>query len=148
MTGIELGRAIRILLVEDNPGDVRLVQEGFKSGKVANELFTVGDGEAALAFLRHEGRFAQVPLPDLVLLDLNLPRVGGMEVLEEIRRDPALEHLVVVVLTTSPLEEDVLRSYRQRANCFIRKPVDFTQFVEIVRSIDRFWFSIVQLPLP
>ena len=146
MNGRELGRPIEILLVEDNPGDVRLTQEGLASGKVCNRLHVAGDGVEALEFLRKEGRFAEVPTPDLMLLDLNLPRKGGREVLAEMRADPALAHIPVVVLTTSALDEDILRSYQLKANCYIKKPVDFEQFVAIVRSIDLFWFSVVQLP--
>ena len=137
---------IRILLVEDNPGDVRLTIEALKDGRVDNPLDAVKDGVEALAYLRQEGEYASKPRPDLILLDLNLPRMDGREVLAAIKEDPQLRRIPVVVLTTSRAEEDVLRTYHLHANCFITKPVDLDQFVAVVRGIDSFWLSIVTLP--
>jgi two-component system, chemotaxis family, response regulator Rcp1 len=137
---------VEILLVEDNPGDIRLTQEALKDSKIRNNLSVVRDGEEALAFLRREGNFARVPRPDLVLLDLNLPRVDGREVLEVIKTDDSLKRIPVVVLTTSDDEKDILASYNLHANCYITKPVDLNRFVEIVKSIEGFWFQIVKLP--
>jgi two-component system, chemotaxis family, response regulator Rcp1 len=137
---------IDILLVEDNPGDVRLTREALKEGKVANVLHVAADGVEALAFLRREGRFTDAVRPDLILLDLNLPRKDGREVLEEIKRDPDLRSIPVVVLTTSQAEEDILRAYRLRANCYVTKPVDLDQFIKVVHSIEDFWLTIVKLP--
>ena len=131
---------------EDNPGDVRLTREALKEGKVINNLSVVSDGEEAVAFLRREGKFADAPRPDIVLLDLNLPRKDGREVLAEIKSDPLLKHIPVVVLTTSRAEEDILRTYRLHANCYITKPVDLDQFIRVVKSINEFWFSVVKLP--
>jgi chemotaxis family two-component system response regulator Rcp1 len=139
-------RSIEILLVEDNPSDVRLVQEGLKDGKLRNSLNVVGDGEDALAFLRNEGEYQDAPHPDLILLDLNLPRVDGREILTQIKSCPDLKHIPVVVLTTSKSEEDILRSYELQANCYITKPVDLDQFIAIVQSIEEFWLTIVRLP--
>ena len=146
MTDTYYGRLVEILLVEDNPGDVRLTQEVFKEAKILNHLNLVGDGVEATAFLRREGGYADVVRPDIVLLDLNLPRMSGRHVLEEIKRDPALRNIPIVVLTTSRAEQDVLDAYEHHANCYITKPVDLEQFVEIVRSISQFWLSIVELP--
>ena len=137
---------IEILLVEDNPGDVRLTQEALRDSKVANNLHTVGDGVEALRFLRREGEYADSPRPDLMLLDLNLPRLGGREVLEQVKEDPDLRRIPVVVLTTSEAEDDVVRSYELHANAYVRKPVDFDQFTEVVRLIEDFWFTVVKLP--
>lgn len=137
---------IRILLVEDNPGDVRLTIEALKDGKMDNPLDAVRDGIEALAYLRQEGIYADTPLPDLILLDLNLPRMDGREVLAAIKEDPRLRQIPVVVLTTSRAEQDIVKSYHLHANCFITKPVDLDQFVEVVRGIDNFWLSIVTLP--
>lgn len=137
---------IRILLVEDNPGDVRLTIEALKDGKMDNPLDAVRDGVEALAYLRREGIYADKPRPDLILLDLNLPRMDGREVLAAIKEDPSLRQIPVVVLTTSQAEQDILKSYHLHANCFITKPVDLDQFVEVVRGIDNFWLSIVTLP--
>ena len=139
-------RSVEILLVEDNPSDVRLIQEALKDGKLRNSLSVVGDGEEALAFLRNEGDFQDAPPPDLILLDLNLPRVDGREILSQIKSCPALKRIPVVVLTTSKSEEDILRSYELQANCFITKPVDLDQFIAIVQSIEEFWLTIVKLP--
>lgn len=146
MTYEEKGRPIEILLVEDNPGDVRLTIEALKEGKVRNNLSVARDGVEALAFLRREGSFANATRPDLVLLDLNLPKKDGREVLAEIKNDPALRRIPVVVLTTSKAEEDILRTYDLHANCYITKPVDLEQFISVVRSIDDFWLAVVRLP--
>ena len=135
-----------ILLVEDNPGDVRLAKEALKESKLLNKLYQVEDGIKAMAFLRQEGDYADVPRPDLVLLDLNLPRKNGREVLAEIKGDETLKRIPVVVLTVSRAEEDVLKSYNLHANCYISKPFDMEQFVKVVKSIEDFWFSIVKLP--
>lgn len=146
MTYEEKGRPIEILLVEDNPGDVRLTIEALKEGKVRNNLSVARDGVEALAFLRREGSFANATRPDLMLLDLNLPKKDGREVLAEIKNDPALRRIPVVVLTTSKAEEDILRTYDLHANCYITKPVDLEQFISVVRSIDDFWLAVVRLP--
>jgi two-component system response regulator len=135
-----------ILLVEDNPGDVRLAREALKESKLLNKLYEVEDGIKAMAFLRQEGAYSDVPRPDLVLLDLNLPRKNGREVLAEIKADETLKRIPVVVLTISRAEEDVLKSYNLHANCYISKPFDMEQFVRVVKSIEEFWFSIVKLP--
>ncbi|KFE71175.1 response regulator [Hyalangium minutum] len=142
----EHGRPVEILLVEDNPGDVRLTIEALKEGKVRNNLSVVKDGVEALAFLRREGTFAGATRPDLILLDLNLPKKDGREVLAEIKDDGTLRRIPVVVLTTSKAEEDILRTYDLHANCYITKPVDLEQFISVVRSIDDFWLSVVRLP--
>lgn len=139
-------KPIDILLVEDNPGDARLTREALAQSKVRNVLHHARDGEEALAFLRHQGRFAESPTPDLVLLDLNLPRRDGREVLEDIKGDPKLMHIPVVILTSSQAEEDILRSYRLHANCFITKPVDLEQLTKVVQGIEQFWFTLVKLP--
>ena len=139
-------RWIDVLLVEDDPGDVLLTQEAFEHNKVRNKLHVVNDGEQALAFLRREGDYAGAPRPDLILLDLNLPRKDGREVLEEIKDDPELRAIPVVVLTTSEAEEDILRSYRLHANAYVSKPVDFDQFIRVVRQIDDFFVTVVKLP--
>lgn len=135
-----------VLLVEDSPGDVRLTREAFKDAKVHVNMQVASDGAEAMAFLRREGKYADVPRPDLILLDLNLPKKSGREVLEEIKDDPNLMSIPVVILTTSASEQDVLRSYLLHANCFITKPVDLTGFLKVVRSIDNFWLSVVKLP--
>jgi CheY-like chemotaxis protein len=137
---------IEILMVEDNPGDVRLTREALRDAKVANRLHVVEDGVAALDFLYQRGDYTRAVRPDVVLLDLNLPRKNGREVLAEMKQDPYLKTIPVVVLTTSSAEEDVLRAYSLHANCYITKPVDFTQFEKVVRSIENFWLSIVTLP--
>jgi chemotaxis family two-component system response regulator Rcp1 len=144
--GPTAGRPIEILLVEDNPGDVRLTVEGLKESKVRNNLHVAGDGVEAMEFLRRQGRHVAAVRPDLVLLDLNLPRKDGREVLSEIKSDPKLKTIPVVVLTTSRAEQDVVRSYELQANCYITKPVDLEQFIAVVRSIEHFWFTIVTLP--
>ena len=143
-----VGRPIEILLVEDNPGDVRLTMEALHDGKVRNNLHVAKDGVEAMAFLRQEGPHASAVRPDLVLLDLNLPRKDGREVLAEIKADLELKTIPVVVLTTSTAEQDVLRSYQLQANCYISKPVDLEQFITVVRSIEDFWLTIVTLPHP
>ena len=140
------GRPIEILLVEDNPGDVRLTVEGLNEGKVRNNLHLARDGVEALAFLRREGEFQNAVRPDLILLDLNLPRKDGREVLQDLKSDPLLRTIPVVVLTTSRSEQDVLRSYELQANCYITKPVDLEQFITVVKSIEDFWLTIVTLP--
>ena len=139
-------KEIEILLVEDNPGDVRLTEEALREGKVKNRLHVARDGVEAIEFLRRQGKHADAPRPDLVLLDLNLPRKDGREVLAEIKSDPQLKTLPVVVLTTSSAEADILRTYSLHANCYIQKPVDLDQFVQVVKSIDDFWLTIVRLP--
>ena len=139
-------KPIDILLVEDNQGDVRLTQEALKESKVRNALYVVSDGVEAIEFLRQERAYAKVPRPDLILLDLNLPRKDGREVLAEIKDDDDLKRIPVVVLTTSKDEQDILRSYNLHANCYVTKPVGLDQFMTIVQSIEDFWLSIVKLP--
>jgi CheY-like chemotaxis protein len=141
-------RPIEVLLVEDDPGDVVLTKEAFEDNKVSNKLSIVSDGEEAMRFLRREGDYADAPRPDLVLLDLNLPRMDGRQVLEEIKADETLRTIPVVVLTTSEAEEDIIRSYRLHANAYVTKPVDFDQFIKVVRQIDDFFVSVVKLPRP
>jgi len=141
-----IGGPINILLVEDNPGDVRLTIEALKENKMRNNLHVVEDGMEAMAFLRREGRYAGAPRPDLVLLDLNLPKKDGCQVLAEIKADEDLRRIPVVILTTSQAEEDVVRSYTLHANCYVTKPVDLDQFIKVVRSIEEFWLTIVKLP--
>jgi chemotaxis family two-component system response regulator Rcp1 len=137
---------IRILLVEDNPGDVRLTQEALRGAKVANDLQVVGDGEAAIEYLRRRGRYVDAPRPDIVLLDLNLPRLDGREVLMDIKSDPDLAKIPIIILTSSTAERDIHSAYELHANCYISKPVDFTEFIEAVRSLEGFWLRIVRLP--
>lgn len=139
---------IEILLVEDSPGDIRLTKEALRSSKLRNNLSVVEDGVEALEFLRREGRYSDVLRPDIILLDLNLPRKDGREVLEEIKRDENLKRIPVVILTTSNSEHDILASYNLYANCYITKPVDLEQFMTIVKNIENFWFTIVKLPPP
>jgi CheY-like chemotaxis protein len=139
-------RAIEILMVEDNPGDVRLTREALKGGKVLNQLHVVEDGVAALDFLYRRPPHQNAPRPDLILLDLNLPKMDGREVLARIKSDDALKVIPVVVLTTSQAEEDVLRAYRLSANCYVTKPVDLHQFNRIVQAVEEFWLSVVRLP--
>ena len=140
------GQPINILLVEDNPGDVRLTKERFKEGKVINNLYVTEDGEEAMAFLHREEPYQEMPRPDIILLDLNLPKKDGREVLEEIKSDPDLRRIPVIVLTTSKAEEDILKTYNLHANCYITKPVNLEEFILITKSIESFWLSIVKLP--
>lgn len=142
----EIGKPVEILMVEDNPGDARLMVEALKDGKVRNNITVVEDGVEAMAFLRKEGRYKNALRPDLMLLDLNLPRKDGREVLEEVKSDENLKRIPVVILTTSEAEEDVLKSYGLHANCYITKPVDLDRFIKIVKSIEDFWFTVVKLP--
>ena len=137
---------VEILLVEDNPGDVRLTREALKEGKVYNNLHWAKDGVEALEFLKRKGKHADAPRPDIILLDLNLPKKDGREVLAVIKNDADLKHIPVVVLTTSEAEEDVLKSYSLHANCYVTKPVDLDKFIQVVQSIDRFWLTVVTLP--
>ena len=146
MHGPPAHRLIEILMVEDNPGDVRLTREALKDSKILNQLHVVEDGVAALDFLYRRPPYESVQRPDLVLLDLNLPRMDGREVLATIKADPQLKLIPVVVLTTSEAEEDVLRAYHLAANCYVTKPVDLHQFNRIVQGIENFWLSIVTLP--
>jgi len=139
-------RPIEILLVEDNPGDVRLTQEALKEGKVTNELHVVMDGEKAIQFLRREAEYVDAPTPDMILLDLNLPKKDGREVLKEIKTDPNLHKIPVVVLTTSKAEEDICRAYDLNCNCYINKPVELGQFLEAIKSLREFWMTVVTLP--
>lgn len=141
-----LSRPIEILLVEDSPADVRLTTEALREGKVRNNLSVVSDGIEALAFLKRSDGYPDAPRPDLMLLDLNLPRKDGREVLEEVKADPDLRRIPVVVLTTSRSEEDILRSYNLHANCYISKPVDLDQFFTVIKAIDDFWLAVVKLP--
>jgi len=140
------GRPIEILLVEDNPGDVRLTFEAFKEAKLRNHLHVAQDGQDALDFLRRRGKHADASRPDLILLDLNLPRKDGREVLGEIKADPELRQIPVIVLTVSRAEEDILKSYNLNANCYVSKPLELEQFLAVVRSIQNFWLTIVTLP--
>jgi CheY-like chemotaxis protein len=137
---------IEVLLVEDDPGDVLMTKEAFEEHKLRNRLSVVSDGAAALSYLRHEGEYADVATPDLILLDLNLPRIDGREVLEEIKKDEEFRRIPVVVLTTSQTDEDILRSYQLHANAYVTKPVDFDRFISVVRQIDEFFVSVVKLP--
>ena len=146
MNGNQEGRAVEILLVEDNPGDARLTEEALREGKIRNKLYRAHDGVEALDFLRRAGKFAGAPRPDIILLDLNLPRKDGREVLAELKQDPALRTIPVVVLTTSDAEQDILRSYELHANCYITKPVDLEKFITVVSAIEDFWLTVVKLP--
>lgn len=140
------GQSIEILLVEDNPGDVRLTVEALRDSKVQNKLYVAKDGVEATAFLRREGKYADAPHPDLILLDLNLPKKNGPEVLADIKEDPTLKHIPVVILTSSKAEEDIIKTYNLHANCYITKPIDLEQFILVVKSIRDFWLTIVKLP--
>ena len=144
----EVGRPVEFLLVEDNPGDVRLTQEALKDSKVRNNLSVLGDGMSALAFLRREAPHEHAPRPDIILLDLNLPKMDGRELLSHIKADPKLKRIPVVVITSSEAEQDSLRTYDLHVNCYVTKPVDLDQFIKVVQSIETFWLTIVQLPLP
>jgi two-component system, chemotaxis family, response regulator Rcp1 len=141
-----IGRPIEILLVEDNPGDVRLTREALKDARVINNLHVADDGVAAMDFLNRQGKHNNAVRPDLVLLDLNLPKKDGREVLSEIKADPGLRQIPVVILTTSKAEEDILKTYDLHANCYITKPVDLEKFIEVISAIEDFWLSIVKLP--
>jgi chemotaxis family two-component system response regulator Rcp1 len=142
-----LDRCIEILLVEDNPGDVRLTREAMKEGDVLNHMEVVGDGVEAMAYLRQEGLYAGKPRPDFILLDLNLPRKDGREVLEEIKADPNLKRIPVMVMTTSEAEQDIQRVYELHANCYITKPVDLEHFLDAIKTIKEFWFRVARLPV-
>ena len=146
MTIEAMGKSVEVLLVEDNPGDVRLTLEAFKDSKFKTHLSVVGDGIEAMAFLRREGKYVNAPRPDLVLLDLNVPRKDGRAVLVEIKEEENLKYIPVVILTTSEAESDILTTYRYHANCYITKPVDFELFMKVVKSIENFWFTTVELP--
>jgi chemotaxis family two-component system response regulator Rcp1 len=146
MTVLRTIRPIEILMVEDNPGDVRLTREALKGGKIWNEINVVSDGVAALDYLRRAAPYEAATRPDLVLLDLNLPRKDGREVLAAMKADDSLKTIPVVILTTSQAEEDVVRAYKLHANCYVTKPVDFEQFTRIVQAIEQFWLSVVTLP--
>lgn len=148
MSTPQIMEPIDVLLVEDDPGDTLMIREAFEDNKVRNTLACVRDGVEAMQYLRKEGEYADAPRPDLVLLDLNLPRKDGREVLAEIKGDDGLSTIPVVVLTTSQAEEDVLRSYRLHANAYVTKPVDFDRFIEVVRQIDEFFVTVVKLPRP
>jgi CheY-like chemotaxis protein len=140
------GEPITILLVEDNPADARLTEEGLKLAKVLNRLYVVEDGEEAVAFLRREGVHADAPRPDIVLLDLNLPKLDGREVLTIVKSDPQLEHIPIVVLTSSEADVDILKAYRAKANAYVKKPVMFEEFLNTIKVFDEFWLSVVKLP--
>lgn len=143
---LNYGHPIEILLVEDNPGDVRLTKEAIKEGKVINNLYVAGDGIEALDFLHKKGNFEKMPRPDLILLDLNLPRKNGREVLAEIKADENLRSIPVIILSTSEAENDIMKSYELNANCYVTKPVDLDDFINVVKSIEDFWLSVVKLP--
>ena len=140
------GRPIEILLIEDNPGDARLASEALRDAKVHNNLYWVDDGEQALTFLRREGKHLNAPRPDLILLDLNLPRKDGRQVLAEIKSDEKLKRIPVIVLTTSQAQEDISRAYDLNANCYVPKPLDLGQFLKVVKTIEAFWLTVVKLP--
>jgi len=146
MNNSRIGAPIEILLVEDNPGDVRLAREALKENKVRNNVHVVEDGEAAMEFLRKQNKYQNVPRPDLVLLDLNLPKKDGREVLAEIKADDDLKRIPVVMLTISKAEEDIIRAYDLHVNCYITKPIDLDQFIKVVRTVEDFWLTIVKLP--
>lgn len=141
-----MGRPVEFLLAEDNPGDVRLTKEALRESKISNNLNVVPDGVEAMAFLRREGKYADAPRPDVILLDLNLPKKDGREVLAEVKADPGLRLIPVVIITSSEAEQDVLRTYELHANCYVTKPVDLEQFIKVIQSIETFWLTIVTLP--
>jgi CheY-like chemotaxis protein len=147
MTDTRYRQPVEILLVEDNPGDIRLIVDALKDGKLPNKVSVVRDGVEALAFLRSEGKYAGVANPDLILLDLNLPKKDGRELLEEIKKDPDLKHIPVVVLTTSTADQDIINAYDLHANCYVNKPLELEQFIKMVHSIEHFWFTIASLPV-
>jgi two-component system, chemotaxis family, response regulator Rcp1 len=146
MNTVEFGRPVEILLVEDNPGDVRLTMEAFREARVRSRINTVPDGVEAMAFLHRDGSYLNAPCPDLVLLDLNLPKKDGRSVLAAIKADKNIQHIPVVVLTTSGDEQDIIKSYELQANCYVTKPVDLDQFLTKVRAIGDFWLDTVKLP--
>jgi chemotaxis family two-component system response regulator Rcp1 len=146
MSNAGIGRPVEILLVEDNPADVRMAQVNFREAKIRNNLHVVGNGVEAMAFLRREGKYADAVRPDLILLDLNIPKKDGHEVLEEIKTDDGLKCIPVVILTASKADEDIIAAYHLHANCYITKPIDLNQFVKVVQSIEEFWLTIVTLP--
>jgi chemotaxis family two-component system response regulator Rcp1 len=139
-------RPIEILLVEDNPGDVRLTREALRDAKVRNNMMVASDGVEALAYLRQEGQYAGTTRPDMILLDLNLPRINGFEVLDAIKEDAELKRIPVIILTTSQEEQDIIRSYNLYANAYVTKPVDLQQFIDVIKAIEGFWLEIVKLP--
>ena len=143
---LKWSRPVEILLVDDNPADVALTQEAFLDNKLCNNLSIVNDGVEAMEFLLKKGQYASVPTPDIILLDLNMPRKDGREVLGEIKADSVLKYIPVVIMTVSKDDKDILESYRLHANCYVKKPVKFAEFVEVVRSLENFWFSVVTLP--
>jgi two-component system, chemotaxis family, response regulator Rcp1 len=146
MTTSTMGEAVDILLVEDNEGDARLAKEAMRDSKIRNTLHHVADGEEAMAFLKQVGKYSKAPRPDLILLDLNLPRKDGRQVLAEIKDDENLKRIPVVILTVSSAEEDILKAYNLHANCYITKPIDLAQFMKVVQSVEDFWLTIVKLP--
>jgi chemotaxis family two-component system response regulator Rcp1 len=141
-----MGRPVEFLLAEDNPGDVRLTKEALRESKISNNLNVVPDGVEAMAFLRREGKYFEAPRPDVILLDLNLPKKDGREVLAEVKADPNLRLIPVVIITSSEAEQDVLKTYELHANCYVTKPVDLEQFIKVIQSIETFWLTIVTLP--
>lgn len=141
-----MGRPVEFLLAEDNPGDVRLTKEALRESKISNNLNVVPDGVEAMAFLRREGKYFDAPRPDVILLDLNLPKKDGREVLAEVKADPNLRLIPVVIITSSEAEQDVLKTYELHANCYVTKPVDLEQFIKVIQSIETFWLTIVTLP--
>lgn len=141
-----MGRPVEFLLAEDNPGDVRLTKEALRESKISNNLNVVPDGVEAMAFLRREGKYADAPRPDVILLDLNLPKKDGREVLAEVKADPSMRLIPVVIITSSEAEQDVLKTYELYANCYVTKPVDLEQFIKVIQSIETFWLTIVTLP--
>jgi two-component system, chemotaxis family, response regulator Rcp1 len=141
-------RPVQILIVEDNPADARLVREVMRDSKILNEIHWVPDGVEALAFLRRQGKYAEAPRPNIVFLDLNMPKKDGREVLREVKADAGLRSIPVVVMTSSQTEEDIARAYDHHANCYVRKPVDFQQFHQVVKTLENFWFATVELPAP
>lgn len=145
---MNLGKAIDILLVEDNPGDADLTREAFEDAKIANNLFVIEDGEDALAFLKKEGRHKTAPMPDVILLDLNLPKISGHEVLDFIKGDKELRRIPVIILTSSEADADILKSYNLHANSFVTKPVDLEKFLDVVKTVEDFWLRVVKLPRP
>jgi chemotaxis family two-component system response regulator Rcp1 len=143
---LKWSRPVEILLVDDNPADVALTQEAFEDNKLCNNLSVVNNGVEAMDYLHRNGQYGSAPRPDIILLDLNMPKKDGREVLAEIKADDDLKYIPVVIMTVSKDDKDILESYRLHANCYIKKPVKFTEFVEVVRSLENFWFSVVTLP--